>query len=506
MTWPVNQGLRTGSKTPGHLRYVREIERHIPGSKIIHMIRSGPAVIASLHEAHRLRPDIWGPSPTTSRLVGAWRSDLRPIAGLRRAPQPPFRLLRASGYEPVGVLRRLCSLIELPAGAATLDQMMSDYPAAGRRSTGSVRNPMPVERGRRTTPRSGTTTPASSERSSPRSSKPRSSARSRARTRPWTPSRSYRTPRSKSPSITGRRDRGGRGPPPPRVPGRPPSQRDHGVGEMDRRAPRGQRLQDTGVPRDEGMFLQDVYPPSFKHGGPGRFALDPDAHLTESSPLVSAESSRRLWAAWSRFWDLDKPVLLEKSPPNLIRTRFLQALFPEARFIIVVRHPIAVAYATKVWSRTSLRSLLRHWIRAHEHFLADAPSLDHVALVRYEDLVADPVRELAKLHGFLGLEPSDGPREVRSGLNAEYYRRWSQQGRRRAAGPAPILRKASLHRLPGALVRALRAAVWVQLPCALGFVASPRPCPATSWVAHPAGAGHARKRPPPRLVTSHGDV
>jgi hypothetical protein len=194
---------------------------------------------------------------------------------------------------------------------------------------------------------------------------------------------------------------------------------------------------DTGVPRDEGMFLQDVYPPSFEHGGPGRFALDPDAYLTEASPLVCAENRRRLWAAWSRFWDLDKPVLLEKSPPNLIRTRFLQALFPEARFIMVVRHPIAVAYATKKWSHTSLRSLVRHWIQAHDRFLADAPHLDHVALVRYEDLVADPVRELAKLHSFLGLEPNDESQEVRSGLNAEYYRRWSQQGPRPRARGLP---------------------------------------------------------------------
>lgn len=194
---------------------------------------------------------------------------------------------------------------------------------------------------------------------------------------------------------------------------------------------------DTGVPRDEGMFLQDVYAPSFRHGGPGRFALDPEAHLTEVSPLVSAESSRRLWVAWSRFWDLDKPVLLEKSPPNLIRTRFLQALFPGSRFIIVVRHPIAVAYATKKWRHTSLRALLRHWILAHEHFLADAPSLEHVALVRYEDLVANPAGELAKLHAFLGLEPSDEPWEVHSGLNAEYYRHWSQQGERHALRSLP---------------------------------------------------------------------
>ena len=31
---------------------------------------------------------------------------------------------------------------------------------------------------------------------------------------------------------------------------------------------------------------------------------------------------------------MSKPVLVEKSPPNLIRTRFLQALYPEARQIM----------------------------------------------------------------------------------------------------------------------------------------------------------------------------
>ena len=39
---------------------------------------------------------------------------------------------------------------------------------------------------------------------------------------------------------------------------------------------------------------------------------------------------------------MSEPVLVEKSPPNLVRTRFLQALFPDARQIVVTRHPIAV--------------------------------------------------------------------------------------------------------------------------------------------------------------------
>ena len=51
---------------------------------------------------------------------------------------------------------------------------------------------------------------------------------------------------------------------------------------------------DTGVLEDEGQYLQGVYPIGQAHGGPGRFALDPRCHLTETSPLVSRASRERL--------------------------------------------------------------------------------------------------------------------------------------------------------------------------------------------------------------------
>ena len=46
----------------------------------------------------------------------------------------------------------------------------------------------------------------------------------------------------------------------------------------------------TGAREDEGQHLQTVYRPGRAHGGPGRFGFDPEAHLTETSPLVTDES------------------------------------------------------------------------------------------------------------------------------------------------------------------------------------------------------------------------
>ena len=36
-------------------------------------------------------------------------------------------------------------------------------------------------------------------------------------------------------------------------------------------------------------------------------------------------------------------MLVEKSPPNIVRMRYLQALFPRASFVMILRHPVVVA-------------------------------------------------------------------------------------------------------------------------------------------------------------------
>ncbi len=106
-------------------------------------------------------------------------------------------------------------------------------------------------------------------------------------------------------------------------------------------------FRDTGVPEDEGQHLQTVLPTGLELGGPGRFAFHPDAYMDEHHPLASEKTARLLWEAWRPYWDVSRPYLIEKSPPNLLRTRFLQKLFPNSWFIAILRHPIAVAYATR---------------------------------------------------------------------------------------------------------------------------------------------------------------
>ncbi len=186
----------------------------------------------------------------------------------------------------------------------------------------------------------------------------------------------------------------------------------------------------TGVPEDEGQHLQTVFPPAKTFGGPGRFAFDPRAHMgapDDEDPRVLA---RRLMADWGPHHDLSRPVLLEKSPPNLIRARWFQAVFPDARFILVVRHPVAVTLATRKWSDRSLAELLLHWDVAHQLAQADLAQLRRATVVRYEDLMADPAGTVARLLAFLGLDPAAGApggQDI-ADRNAAYFERWRAEG------------------------------------------------------------------------------
>jgi hypothetical protein len=183
----------------------------------------------------------------------------------------------------------------------------------------------------------------------------------------------------------------------------------------------------TGAPADEGQHLQSVYPSDHEYGRPGRFGFAPEMHLTESSPLVSEESARGLFEEWSPHWDLSRPLLLEKSPPNLIKTRFLQALFPNSSFVVIVRHPIPVSIPTAKWRGTRRYDrMFEHWLRCHALFEADRQHLARVHVLQYEQLVRDPAGVLREIFEFLELDPIPPSEPVDAGANEKYFGRWRE--------------------------------------------------------------------------------
>ena len=181
------------------------------------------------------------------------------------------------------------------------------------------------------------------------------------------------------------------------------------------------KFENTGFPEDEGQFLQSVMPLKDEFILPGRFAFNKDAHFTEKSSLLLKKDL--LFDEWCNKWDMSKEVLLEKSPPNIIRTRFLQEVFPNSMFITIIRHPIANSYAVKKWTNDFfLDKLIKHWVIAHTIYFNDRKYLKNEILISYEDLIENPDFVLEKISKFIGYNIISS--ETLSDKNKFYFDLW----------------------------------------------------------------------------------
>jgi len=171
-------------------------------------------------------------------------------------------------------------------------------------------------------------------------------------------------------------------------------------------------FRNTGALEDEGQFLQDVYPNDLVYGGAASFGFDDRAHLTEASPLVTPMNALKLRRSWEQYWEPNKSICVEKTPGNLLRTRFLQAMFPNSYFVVIMRHPIAVSIANnQQWRMTfsSLHKLLDHWLHCHAIFDADKKYLKHVYELRYEDYIHDPHKYHQEIATLIGTRVPEAP-------------------------------------------------------------------------------------------------
>ncbi len=181
-----------------------------------------------------------------------------------------------------------------------------------------------------------------------------------------------------------------------------------------------------GIRKLEGQFLQTVYPDDSYYDGVGHLGFYPEIHLTEESPIVTDGNRGKLFEEWGRYWDLSKPYLLEKTPANLLRSRFLQAMFPSTYFMFVIRHPVAVALAEQKWSGTSLMSLIEHWLICYETLREDVRHLNNYIVVRYEDFIKDPSGSIERGYTFLGLDSEPYDQEVDPKGNDKYFKIWER--------------------------------------------------------------------------------
>lgn len=124
--------------------------------------------------------------------------------------------------------------------------------------------------------------------------------------------------------------------------------------------------------------------------------------LTDADQDLDALRLAYDWVSAVRF--STRPFVLEKAPPDMVCSRWLQSVFPNASFIGLVRNGYAVAEGINRREGYSLDRCARHWNNANKIMMDDSAHLKRFALVSYEDLTRDGRTTMRRLSGFLGLD------------------------------------------------------------------------------------------------------
>lgn len=124
--------------------------------------------------------------------------------------------------------------------------------------------------------------------------------------------------------------------------------------------------------------------------------------LTEADQHLDALRLIYDWVSAVQF--SPRPFLLEKAPPDMVCARWFQSVFPDALFIGLIRNGYAVAEGMSRREGYSLDRCARHWTTANQTMLDDAEHLKHFLLVRYEELVNEPLSTVKHVSEFLDID------------------------------------------------------------------------------------------------------
>ena len=180
---------------------------------------------------------------------------------------------------------------------------------------------------------------------------------------------------------------------------------------------------DVGVLPGEGHFLTTELATPRSHGLRRLWALKPELfYLDENSNApIDVLKLKRQWGI--HFNDVTKPVLVEKTPVNAARTRWLQKHFERAHFIGMVRNGYAVAEGIRRKEGHPIDIAARVWARSNEIMLRDFEKLEHRILIRYEDLTESFEALMSQVWSLLELDP---PNESFSDRTWQVHEKYSR--------------------------------------------------------------------------------
>lgn len=153
---------------------------------------------------------------------------------------------------------------------------------------------------------------------------------------------------------------------------------------------------------------------------PNRGRLEPAALNLDELPPQRRELWKRIFQRFLQTITLNDPRrLVLKSPPHTCRIPTLLEMFPDARFVHIVRDPVPVYFSTvNLWKvlfstqgmhtpdfKSISERVFDSYLQVHRRLQSTRHLVPpkHFHEVRYEDLTKDPVGELRRLYERLDL-------------------------------------------------------------------------------------------------------
>ena len=109
---------------------------------------------------------------------------------------------------------------------------------------------------------------------------------------------------------------------------------------------------------------------------------------------------------WDGYWDKDKPLLVDKSPPNILRANEISEHFDPSYFLIMVRNPYAHCEGLMRRNKDVARRAAMFAVRCLRQQMRNAKELQNTLCFTYEELASNPAETAKKIEAFL---PQLGP-------------------------------------------------------------------------------------------------
>jgi len=170
----------------------------------------------------------------------------------------------------------------------------------------------------------------------------------------------------------------------------------------------------SGLPR-EGVRFTDVLSNLEENGH--HMIWDEEFHRYVY-PVISDEVALgAIKRDWSLFWKTGASVFLDKSVANTARIDWLNRVFPNAYFIGIHRNGYCVTEGLRrrakppLWYQErsgspqySYETIANQWVVANKLILDSFENIPNSLLIRFEDLVANPLKTTRNCVEFLQLE------------------------------------------------------------------------------------------------------